>query len=406
MKKLTQTVLAALFVVSMLLPIWAYASTAANTTITNTVTVTYEDASSNPYSAQASVGIEVLLVASAPILTSPASIDPSAENTANNLVYTITSTANGPDTYDFTSSDTRTNMNVDAVFTTPSAILGATTFASNASIGVSVISVPFDGNDADGAVNGIAAGATIVLDPSGTAEVFTVDSIDESTGAASNTVTITLVGATTAAYTAGAIIGEQDSVTVVATTDEVTTGATGSHSVLTTATSQFNAAVSTTQSAATVITVRRPQLLVTKYVRNITNPTFTGAAPYVLNAITWYGSGVSGNPGDEMEYLIVMDNTNADATTANNIVVSDPVPQFTTYQANSIELDDDGTAANLAGFAAQLDGNADNDAAELDAAGNGTVIIYAGVGGDDTTATGGDLLQGEISRAVFRVTID
>ena len=65
----------------------ALASTAANTTITNTVTVSFDDAADQSQTpVQASVSILVNLVASAPTLSSPADIDPSTETTANNLV--------------------------------------------------------------------------------------------------------------------------------------------------------------------------------------------------------------------------------------------------------------------------------------------------------------------------------
>ena len=396
----------AIIALAALAPALVYASTAANTSITNTVTVNFEDASNNAQPAQtASVSLTVNLVASAPILSSPADIDPSTENTTETLTYTITGTANGPDTYDFSSSDSRTNMDADATFTTPSVTLGGTTVASAVSATDTVITVPYDGAD-DSDVNGITAGDTLVIDPSGAAEVVTVSSVDESTGAASNTVTITLTAGTTGAYGIGVIIGERDTVALDVTTDTITTGTSGTHSVSSTATSQDDGTVSTTQTTATVITVRKPGLTVSKYVRNVTNPV-AGTTAETVGGTTWYAADVSGVPGDTMEYLIVVDNTAAGSGTANNIVVSDPVPQFTTFVASSITLDATGTGT----FTAQ-DETADNgDAAELDATGNGTVYVYAGSGGDDTAAgagngTGGSLASGEVSRVVFRVTID
>src|SRR5690554_3396480 len=222
---------------SALLPGLVYASTAANTTITNTVTVNFADANNVAQTAvTANVAISVNLVASAPLLSSPADIDPTTENTANTLSYTITGTANGPDTYNFTSADTRTNMDADAAFTTPSVTLGGTTVATAITIGATTITVPFDGTD-DSNVNGIAAGDFIVIDPTGTAELVEVASVDESTGAANNTVTITLVAATTAAHATGLIIGERQSVDVTATTDDITTGTSGTHSIVSKATS-------------------------------------------------------------------------------------------------------------------------------------------------------------------------
>jgi len=349
-------------------------------------------------------------VASAPILSSPADIDPALENTNYNLVYTITATANGPDSYDFSSDDTTTNMDADAGFTTPSATLGGTTVATAIIIGVTNIVVPFDGTD-DSIVNGIAVGDTIVIDPSGTAEVRIVDSIDESSGGAGNTVTITLTVATASAHASGLIIGERASVTVVATTDEVTTGASGTHSVLTTATSVADNTQNTTQTTATVITVRRPALVITKYVRNITDTALTGASPITIDTDTWYGTGVTGKPGDVLEYLIVVDNTDPDAAVASNIILTDPIAQFSTFEAGSILLDADGSAANLAAFTAQDETADDGDAAEFDSTGNGTVYVYGGVGGDDSdvgasAGDGGSLAVGEISRVVFQVSID
>ena len=396
----------ALLAGAALIPSLAFA-TAANTTITNTVTVNYTDAASNAQTpVEASVDISVNLVASAPLLTSPADVDPTTEDTGVNLVYTITSTANGPDTYDFTSADTRTNMDADATFTTPSVLLGATTVAAGITAADTVITVPFDGTD-DSNVNGLVAGDTIVIDPTGVAEVATILSVDETTGAASNTVTITLTAGTTNGFTYGTLIGEQATQTVTVTTDTITTGTSGTHSVLTTATSVADGAVFTTQGTATVITVRRPVLDVTKYVRNVTTVAFNPlVADITVDGVGYYASGVSGNPTDTMQYLIVIDNSAAGAGTANNIVVSDPIPQFTTFVASSIELDDgSGT------FAAQDETADDGDAAELDTTGNGTVYVYAGAGGVDTAAgagngAGGTLLAGEISYVIFQVTID
>lgn len=396
----------ALLAGAALIPSLAFA-TAANTTITNTVTVNYTDAASNAQTpVEASVDISVNLVASAPLLTSPADVDPTTEDTGVNLVYTITSTANGPDTYDFTSADTRTNMDADATFTTPSVLLGATTVAAGITAADTVITVPFDGTD-DSNVNGLVAGDTIVIDPTGVAEVATILSVDETTGAASNTVTITLTAGTTNGFTYGTLIGEQATQTVTVTTDTITAGTSGTHSVLTTATSVADGAVFTTQGTATVITVRRPVLDVTKYVRNVTTVAFNPlVADITVDGVDYYASGVSGNPTDTMQYLIVIDNSAAGAGTANNIVVSDPIPQFTTFVASSIELDD-----GAGTFVAQDETADDGDAAELDATGNGTVYVYAGAGGDDTAAgagngAGGTLLAGEISYVIFQVTID
>ena len=392
-----------------LLPVLAYASTAANTTITNTVTVNYTDAANNAQTpVEDSVAITVNLVASAPLLSSPADIDPTTENTLNQLTYVITGTANGPDTYDFSSVDTPTNMDASAAFSTPSVTLGGTTAAAAIGIGATSITVPFDGAD-DSDINGIVAGDFIVIDPTGAAELVEVDSVDETNGPTGNTVTINLVAPTAAAHAYGVIIGERQEVIVDVTTDTITTGASGTHSVVTTATSQTAPNPATSQTTATVITVRRPVLTVSKYVRNDSNGTFNpvGPADITVDSVDYYASGVSGNPGDTMQYLIVIDNTAAGAGPANNIVVSDPIPQFTSFVASSVQLDATGTGT----FVAQDETADDGDAAELDTAGNGTLYVYAGAAGDDTTAgagngDGGTLLASEISYVIFQVTID
>ena len=409
MKLLNRQLLgAAILAGAAALPGLVYASTAANTTITNTVTVNFANAANVAQTpVEASVDLTVNLVASAPTLSSPADVDPTTENTAVNLVYTITSTANGPDTYNFGSVDTGpSNMNGAATFNSPSITLGATTLAADAVAGAGFIVVPYDsdaGNNTE--VNGLTAGDTILI---GT-EVYTVDVIDKAATLNNNTVQIPLttniVGAT---VTTGSIVGEQTTVTVIVTTDFITAGTSGTHTIETTATSTTDAGAATTQAVPTVITVRRPVLEVTKFVRNATPATTfnPGAADITVDGVDYYAAGVSGNPGDTMQYLIVIDNSAAGAGVANNIVVSDPVPQFTSFVPASISLDD-GTGT----FAAQAEAIDSGSAAEFDATGNGTVYVYAGAGGSDLTAgagngTGGTLQPGEISYVIFQVEID
>lgn len=80
-------------------PTAALASTAANTAITNTATVHFNDAGGNPQTPiTASATVTVTLVPSAVLLSSP--VDQTiAMGTSATLSYTITGTANGPDTY-------------------------------------------------------------------------------------------------------------------------------------------------------------------------------------------------------------------------------------------------------------------------------------------------------------------
>lgn len=394
---------AALFV-SAFLPALAMASTAANTKITNNVSVAYTNTLNVPQTpVTASVDITVLLVAAAPIISDPADVD-STENTGVSLVYTITATANGPDTYTFGSTDTPTNMNASAGSTSPNILLGGTTIAAATAVNDTFITVPFDGVS-DDVVNGIEEGDTVVIG----GNAYVVDTIDEST-VTNNTVQIPLTTLISSVVAIGEVVGERDTVSVTVTTDSITSGTSGTHSIATIATSSAPA-LEASATSTTLITVKRPLLTVTKYVRNETTDV-VGTGDYDFDGETWYTSGVTGKTDDVMEYLIIVDNTDAAASQANNIVISDPIPQFTTFDATfSVKLDTDGTAANLAGFASLDETADDGDAAELDSTGNGTIYVYAGVGGDDTPAgasvgTGGNLAQGKISRVIFRVTID
>lgn len=393
---------AALLAGSVLVPAAAFASTAANTTISNTVTVNFDDASGNAQTAvTSSVSFSVNLVASAPILSAPADVNPATENTAYNLVYTVTGTANGQDTYNISNASVDTNMDGAPAFAGDvSIVLGGTTVAADITAGATSFTVPFDGTD-DSIVNGIAVGDTIVLDPTGTGEVATVTAIDESTGAATNTATITVSAALVGSFTAAQIIGQQDTATVEVTTDTVTTPPSGTHNVTVTYTSAADAGVTAADSV--LFTVSRTALTVTKYVRNVTTPNNDGISTSIsFNGNDYYDAGVNGAPSETMEYLVVIENPPTYAQ-ADNIVVSDPVPQFTTYVANSIQMD-----VNGGGVTAYADTADNGDAAETDGT---TIYVYAGAGGDDTVAglgngTGGSLAGGETASVVFQVTID
>lgn len=385
------------------------ASTASNTEIENTVTVNFDDAAGVAQTAvEASVTITVNLVPTVPIVdVNPTTIDPSTENTSENINYTVTAAANGPDTYNLTPGDSRTNMDADATFGGATSVtLGATTVASAVSASDTVITVPFDAA-ADGSVNGLAAGDTVVLDPGGAnEEVALIDSVDESTGATSNTVTITLDTGVANAHAVGTLIGQRDTVTITATTSTITSGANGTHVVTTNFASADDASVNF-DAASTTIEVRRPDLAVTKLVRNVTTGDAGAGTTETVNGNTYYADDVNGNPGDVLEYLVIVDNTDADAGEATNIVITDSVPQFVSYEAGSMALDAATTTATGSGSFTALTDAADGDAGEL---AGGTVTIYAGAGGVDSGdaggANGGTLQQGEFSFAIFRVSID
>src|SRR3982750_2753659 len=107
----------------------ALASTAANTTITNSATVNYNDGGGVAQTpVTATVSVTVTLVPSAVTLSSPAN-QTIAQGASATLTYTITSTANGPDTYNLSSVVTPTNVSSVTATLPANVTLGGTTIA-------------------------------------------------------------------------------------------------------------------------------------------------------------------------------------------------------------------------------------------------------------------------------------
>lgn len=296
-------------------PALARASTAANTAITNTASVAYNDAAGHAQTAvTASATVTVTLVPSAPLLASPV-VASVAQGQSVTLTYTVTGTANGSDTY--TVAATATPTNASAVTPTPPAnfTLGGTTLAAPAVAGATSITVPYDGATANTSINGLAPGNTIVV--GGNPYVILANGIAKNSAA--NTATITLTGAITGpTVAAGQIVGQQITFDVSVPSGNVTTGASGSQSVSTKVTSTTSSGASTTQTTATAVTVNRPSLTVIKEVS--------------LDG-TSYAASASAPPGKSLIYRIVV--TNGGATSASAVVITDTLPLFLTYVAGS-----------------------------------------------------------------------
>jgi uncharacterized repeat protein (TIGR01451 family) len=392
-KKLLWMVAAAL----MLLNVHqAMASTAENTTITNTVTVSYEDAQGAAMDdVTATATVTVALVSAAPTITSAADIDPTNENTANILTYTVTGNANGDDSYTITFGLVNTDIGVVTVSDVP-VILGGTTLAAEAEVGDTQITVPYDSNvDSDSDVtNGIAVADTIIIG----GNPYVVASIAEDSG--TNLTTIGL--ASPIADSAGAIgdiVGEQQEIDVTVTTGSLDSGATvGTYAVTATMSSDTDSSASAAQNPATTITVRLTQLSVAKYVRDVTNGTTGTGGSYDYNSATYYAS-VLAEPEATLEYIVVVTNDTGAALEATNVVIEDPIPQFTTFVSGTISLDPD--IDDAMDPLVTLTDSASDDPGELD---GDTVRIRAGSGGTDTV--GGTLAEDQTTVGIFQVTID
>ena len=378
-----------------------HASTASNTTIRNTVTVNYADAAGNPQTPlTANVDITVNLVESTPLLNAPPdqSIDASQTAVYN---YLITSTANGPDTYNLNVSSIVESAGINGSTATLSVTtidLGASTAAATVTIaatGNTDITVPSD-NASDGQVNGIAAGDTVVIGGA----AFTVASVVDNGGVGTSTITVTGNGTATS-VNSGDLISEQGSFTLTVTPGTVT-DATNNQTITVDITAQADGGSTAAATDQTVTTVTAVQLTITKYVRNVTNPNGSGTSVNV-DGNTYYAANVTGVPGDTMEYLVAV--ANGAGSPATNVIIQDSVPAFTTYVAGSMALDPgSGTFGGL------NDNDNGGDAGEYDGT-NQIIYIYAGSGGNDGAAgygngTGGNLPVNTTTYGRFRVTID
>jgi len=401
----------------------AFATTAANTVITNQATVNYDDAAGNAQSSiNASVNVTVNLVEAAASLSAPAN-QTTFSGTAIDYTYTITTNANGPDTYNLSAADNLPQAGITgntleirdtaggAGSVIASVDLAATSVATAAgpiANGASLqIDVPNDGT-AGGGLNGFTGGETIIVDQGGNNWLFSVVSVDNDNASGTSQMTIQNNSGGSVSLTVGMLIAEQQTFYLYETATANADGSTVTNTL--TATDGTNPATDDTTTTVNIV----PSLTVTKYVRNISNNTNGGGNCITVD--TGLGAGsvqycdgtANGEPGDTLEYVIEIVN-GASAGVATDVVISDPVPAFTT-QTGNIALDPGtGTWTNVAT-------TADNgDFAEIV---SNTVYIYAGDGtaaneGEDNGGTSGDgngeggrLAGGATTRGAFRVTID
>lgn len=302
-------------------PSAANASTASNTTITNTVSVAYNDAGGTPQTAvTAQAQITVTLVTGTPLLVQAANTSV-LQSQAVTLTYTITSTANGPDTYHVTAVPVMSNMNAVAALTLPADfVLGGSTLAADATTGSLTIVVPYDGNPANTAVNGLAPGDRIRV--GGNVYTIAVGGLAKNAGA--NTCTITLTsGILGANVLAGNLVAEEGTFDITFNSGTVAgSNVSGTHSVTATVTSTTSGAATVTQPTATVVTVTRPMLTVAKSVS--------------VDGGTVFAATANAPPGTQLVYKVVV--TNGGASNANAVTLSDALPLFLTYVPGSAKI--------------------------------------------------------------------
>ncbi|MFZ5562207.1 MAG: hypothetical protein ACOY41_11930 [Pseudomonadota bacterium] len=382
----------------------AWATTAADTTIRNTVTVNYADAAGTAQTAiTALVDVNVNLVRANPLLSAP--IDQTTDSATDAVYsYTITTTANGIATYNLgtTLAQSAGISASTATASVASVTLGATSVASSvniAALGNTVITVPAD-NSSDLSINGIASGDYVVIG----GQVFAVAGVGADT-ASPGTTTITVMGNGTAVVVpAGTLIAERQSFTMTVNPGPVTGVGDQTITVDTTAVDSVDNTFTSTHQ--TITTVTNVNLAVQKLVRNVTTGVAGVGPAVVFDGSSYYASGVTANPGDTLEYLIVVSNA-VGAADATNVRISDPLPPFTTYAPATMRVENGGLLTAFLN-----DSGADGDAAEFSGS---AVYFYLGAGGSDgpgaltNDGTGGTLTglaPDNVSRALFRVNVN
>jgi uncharacterized repeat protein (TIGR01451 family) len=138
--------------------------------------------------------------------------------------------------------------------------------------------------------------------------------------------------------------------------------------------------------------------------------TINGATYSTANGNAFYASGVSGKPGDTLEYLAVVSNVGSGKSTA--VLASDLIPTYSTLVTGSAY----GSGSGNIFAHAKLGGN------EIDMATTGTGVNTVGFGGSTGTSagstmtfdlgtgsawgTGGNLASGQTAYIIYQVKIN
>jgi len=385
--------LATLLGTSLLAGTQAWASTGAGAGILNTATVNYNDVSGTAQAAiSSSVTVTVKLVAAAPTVSSPTGVQINP-GTSTTYTYYITNNANGVMPFTLSTADSNSS-GLNATTTAPSS-----TYAVVAGTGT----LPLPTTQQGTGLNGLTNGAVVLMGNS----YYTVSGVPgTTTGAANTTTTITLTpvtvnGVAPSAQTlsSGTLIDEVGEVKQTVTPGTYTTGGELTNQTETdtlTATdpnSGTDGISPVPQTTPTVTTVGGAGLTVTKFVRNATTQaagTGTTASIIVPNdptnsstAVTFYTAGVTGSPGDVLEYLIQVSTLNASTNFSKSVSVTDVINDFLVYQTGTALQD---TTANCTGSLVTATHFA---ATAVSGSANPTLSFYVGSGA--TSSAGGQI---------------
>ncbi len=183
-----------------------------------------------------------------------------------------------------------------------------------------MITVPND-NSADSAVNGIVANDTVVIG----GNLYTVASISDGGTTVGGTSTITLTTNLTTAVAIGDVIAEQKSFAVTVDPGAIAAGALVDQTITVVTTADGDTGSCAVVTDETITTVQIPKMTITKEVTT-TDDCSSG----------WVSSGGVYPPKDTICYRITVRNTGN--SNAQAVTVTDPLPLYTTYVANSTLL--------------------------------------------------------------------
>ncbi|MCM0080464.1 hypothetical protein L4X63_02565 [Geomonas sp. Red32] len=454
----------------------ALPGTAGNAIVRNTITVNYADAKGNGQpTVSSSVDVTVNTVAATPTIISPIAGSPgSTDGTGATAPYTfsVRTNSNGPGTVALSVGDctaTANNCiapsNMSVSTTTPteqyaSFYLGATTFDPNgngsilgaaqniAANGTITIAVPADGgiagtSDTGGThslpdtttINGLTVNDTVYITDGTTAYgPFIVQAVSDPAVPATTTnnavpagsLTLKNASSTTAIPTFTPQVGWQivESKTVNVTTYQgiipvASANGTGTwYTQLTAAMAGATAANSPIAQA----TAHLGRISISKYVRNVTHSAMTGSNPIAVTfnstSNTYYGTGVTGNPGDVLEYLAVL----SDDGTGNSqaVYATDVAPTYSalvtgssygTGSGNVFAMAKIGTATTGTEVSLSTTGSGQANIAygKTTTSGSTTTMYYNfGTGASNTfpTGGGGTLTPGQTGYVIYQVKIN
>lgn len=349
----------------------ALAGSAGNTVVRNTVTVSYSDAQSNPQTpVSATVDLTVNTVPATPAIVSYTPASGSTDGSGATQAYTvrIRTNSNGPGLITLAAADTAAS-NMSAYGAAPSGLaadlfLGATiidpsdvngtigAWAAGASVTFQVpndAGVPSDtavtgGSTADGTVNGLKGGDLVYLFSGsswyGPFLVGSVTDVPVGSGGTATPCSIQLVNPGSdlsnlpTAY--GWQIVEAKDASMTVTQGSVADPTAASNWTTTVTATMAGAAPATAPAVVTASHMGR--IAITKYVRNVTAPA-AGIGPYTPtvdingNRDTFYSSGVTGKPGDVLEYLAVLNDIGTGSATV--VYATDTLPGYTSLVKGS-----------------------------------------------------------------------